>query len=67
MLAAHHAETTETKAEARSDGEARAGDGLPGLDFISGWNCDPKKNGCSGISHISIRSPLVPENTMPLS
>ena len=43
------------------------GDGLPGRDFISGWNCDPKKNGCSGISHISIRSPFVPEKIMPLS
>lgn len=43
------------------------GDGLPGRDFISGWNCDPKKKGCSAISQISIRSPLVPENIMPLS
>ena len=43
------------------------GDGLPGRDFISGWNCEAKKNGCSGISQISIRSPFVPENFIPFS
>ena len=43
------------------------GDGRPGRDFISGWNCDAKKKGCSVISQISIKSPLVPEKTMPFS
>src|SRR5665647_3047341 len=43
------------------------GDGLPGRDLNSGWNCVPTKNLFVGISAISILIPsfAFPENNIP--
>jgi hypothetical protein len=45
------------------------GFGASGLEVNSGWNWVPIKNGCPGISTISISFPFgeTPENTNPFS
>ncbi len=43
------------------------GEGFPGLDLNSGWNCELKKNLWPGISAISILLSLLPANIMPLA
>ena len=42
------------------------GEGFPGLDLNSGWNCELKKNLCPGISAISILPLFFPLNFIPL-